>query len=575
MLRKPLPFQYRLILVIILTVLLPSVLLNGVTFSIVKKQMLTDATTWLTGITKNSGETMDSYINLINGVTKNPEFDRTLMNIFDRHRFNTEGKYAYSVEEISQINGWLTMLTQMDNNIVAVNFLDESGNSFHLGKIITVDDSEWLQKTESLKGASAVWSPVKTEDGTIVFSVSRKIISPITFHNIAAIQIFFKLDFLTLKQNEVFLKEGDFVILDKDNSVVFRQSERHAGSGQLWDAPNQVTATFDSVLTGWKLVGAVPKDILFQSINRIQRWVYLINVVFIFITMCIVFLISFQLTNPLRKLSKLMLDAVKKNFNIEIISIKRHDEIGHISSSFNKMINRIHSLIEDVTETERKRKRSDIAALQSQINPHFLYNTLSAIAMQAEMEGCYKVSDMASQLGRFLRYTIGYDQEWVKLSQECDHLGIYFRVMQFRYPLIEFELYLDENVKDWLVIRLILQPLVENAIIHGIVPKGTSGIVKVTIVDASGPNGGELLTIQVEDTGIGMKQETMTALRSYLQGSIIDHKSNFGIGLKNVYDRISLSYEDRFKFDMISEEGIGSQIHIELPRRRTNENHGG
>lgn len=291
--------------------------------------------------------------------------------------------------------------------------------------------------------------------------------------------------------------------------------------------------------------------------------------------MCIVFLISFQLTNPLRKLTKLMLDAVKKNFNVEMISIKCHDEIGNISSSFNKMINRIHSLLQDVTETEQKRKRSDIAALQSQINPHFLYNTLSTIAMQAEMEGCYKVSDMASQLGRFLRYTIGYSQDWVQISQECDHLGIYFRVMQFRYPSIEFELHLDEKVKDWQVIRLILQPLVENAILHGIVPKGTSGIVKVTIVDSSGPSGGDRLCIQVEDTGVGMKQETMAALRSYLQGSIVDNNANYGIGLKNVYDRISLSYEDRFIFDMMSEEGIGSRIRIELPRRRTNENHGG
>jgi sensor histidine kinase YesM len=147
--------------------------------------------------------------------------------------------------------------------------------------------------------------------------------------------------------------------------------------------------------------------------------------------------------------------------------------------------------------------------------------------------------------------------------------------MQFRYPLIEFELQLDEKVKDWLVIRLILQPLVENAILHGIVPKGTNGIVKVAIIDSSGPTGDDRLIILVEDTGVGMNQETMAALKSYLKGSIVDNKSNYGIGLKNVYDRISLSYEERFVFDMMSEEGIGSRIRIELPRRHTNENLGG
>ncbi|WP_165822325.1 sensor histidine kinase [Paenibacillus montanisoli] len=574
MLRKPLPFQYRLIYVVILTVLLPSVLLNWLTFAKIKNHMLDDATAWLTSMTKNSGQTMESYIKLVNGVSKNPEFDYTLMDIFDRHRTNTEGRFGYSYDELSKINNWLTMLNQMDTNIVAVNFLDESGTQFHVGDSVAVDDKDWLKKTESLNGASAVWSPVTTEDGTVAFSVSRKLISPVTFHRIGAIQIFFRLDFLTQKENELFLKEGNFVILDKENKIVFEKSEDH-GRLDDWNTSRQVKAAFVSTLTGWTLVGAVPKNVLFQKIDLIQKWVFIANGVFIFITMGVVFLISFQLTNPLRKLSKLMLNAVKRNFDIEAIPIKRYDEIGNISISFNRMIGKIHNLIREVTETEQMRKQSEITALQAQINPHFLYNTLGTIAMQAEIDGYYKVSDMASKLGRFLRYTIGNQQDWVEIAQECEHLGIYFRVMQFRYPLIEFELEIDERLKDWQVTRLILQPLVENAILHGIVPNGTEGKVKVAIQLSPEPIDEFPIHIRVEDTGVGMGQETVDELIGYLKGTGMDRERTYGIGLKNVYERVSLSYEDKFIFGLHSEEGKGTQIRIALARRQTYENHGG
>jgi two-component system, sensor histidine kinase YesM len=345
MARKPMSFQVRLMLVIMITVLLPSVFVNWLSFSVLKKQMLSDATSWLTGLTENSGEAMDTYIQLVNGISKNPEYDVTLMNIFENHIFNTEGMYGYSYDDISQINGWLSMLVGMDKSIVSVNFIDENGNKFHLGKEVSETNNDWMKVTDNLKGANAIFPPIKTQEGLTLFSVSRKIINPSTFKNIAMMQIYFQLDFLSQEKNQVVLQHGEFMILDQNQSVIFNQNGNLNGSLMLKNNHDQVRADFVSDITGWTLVAVVPKNVLFNKIDLIQKWLYTINIIFIMITMFVIFWFSFQLTNPLRKLSRLMVKASKRNFEIEAISIKRQDEIGFITESFNQMITRIHLLI--------------------------------------------------------------------------------------------------------------------------------------------------------------------------------------------------------------------------------------
>lgn len=552
-------------LVILLTVLLPSVLLNFLTFSTIKTQMQEDAITWLKGITENSGRTMDSYIQLVKGITKNPEYDSTLMNIFEKHRFNTNGLYGYSFEEQVQINGWLSMLREMDNNIYAVNFVDLNGNRFHLGKDYVDINKEWINKTREYNGGSLVWPPEKLGNGETVFSVTRTIINPNSFHMTATIQLVFQLNFLTQTDNKNFLQHGDLLVLDRKDQVIFDLSGKWTGEKMNWDSQDQnFHVSYNSNLTGWRLVGTLPEDVLFQKVDYLRKWILLANIVFILLTMAIVYLLSYRITRPLWNLSRVMQQASKTNFIIDTISFKRRDEIGMITGSFNQMVRRIHNLIDTVTETERRRKRSEIEALQSQINPHFLYNTLSSITMQAELDENYKISDMSALLGKLLRYSIGSQEEWVEVRQECDYIRTYIRIMQYRFPLIQFDLHIDESVNHWLMIRLLIQPIVENAIIHGIVPKGKEGQVSIHVGVKEVEDGESRLFISVKDSGVGMDQhavdETMERLKEY-------EAQPGGIGLQNVYNRIALSYEGDFQFVMQSKLGIGTWFYIEIPGR--------
>jgi two-component system sensor histidine kinase YesM len=564
---QPMSFQHRLMLVIIITVLLPSVLINVLTFTIIKYQMQKDASIWLTEIVDNSGTAMQNYIQLVNGLTKNPEYDITLMNIFDEHRSNKEQIYGYTFEELAQINGWLSMLAEMDKNMVSVKFVDEMGNRFQLGNNPIEEQRDWIEQTKKLNGGSFVWPPIKTVDGITVFSVSRTVINPKTFHSIATIQLNFQFDFLKT-DNEIFSHSGDFLILNEENTVIFDLHDKFLGKVVSWDDHEQFQAVFNSEITGWKLVGVIPKTVLYNKIDQVQKWVLIINLIFIALTLALVYWFSYQLTQPLRRLSSIMLSSSKRNFNIPTIKFKRNDEIGLISTSFNQMIRRIHDLIGEVTETEQKRKRAEIQALQSQINPHFLYNTLNVITMQAELDENYKISDMSSLLGKLLRYSIGRLEEWVEVGQESEYIWTYIRVMQYRFPFIKFDIKLDENVRSWLVLSLILQPIVENAVIHGIVPKTGDGLISIRLIEKKMEVGESRLVIQIEDSGVGMSKEAVDELNKYLIGSqkmMVSRK--YGIGIKNVYDRITLSYDRDFTFIMQSEEGIGTSFYIELPRR--------
>lgn len=516
-------------LVILITVLFPSVLINLLTFSIIKNQMQKDAASWLTGITMNSGKSMESYIGLVKGITKNPEYDVTLMNIFEQHRFNLNGIYGYSYEELSQINGWLSMMKEMDTNIVAVNFIDENGNRFHLGKKLLEENSDWIQKTNEAEGGSVIWPPVKIPDGDTVFAVSRTIINPRTFHSIATIQLYFQLNFLTDVDNETFKVDGNVIILNHDDSILFDLKGKTVGQFMDWNQQEQFYASFDSELTGWKLVGIIPKSVLFNKIDRLQKWILFINLIFILLTMAIVFLLSFRLTRPLWRLSRMMQNAPKTNFDVVPLRYKQNDEIGMISSSFNLMIRR--------------------------------------------MDDNYRISDMASLLGNLLRYSIGGEREWVEVRQECDYIRTYIRIMEYRFPLIRLDLQIDDNVKHWLMIRLIIQPIVENAIIHGIVPNGREGSIVIRLGEKKTEAGESRLFIHIEDYGVGMSEQTVVEIMQYLRGAENNEVPKGGIGLKNVYDRIALSYECDFEFTLQSEEGVGTIFYIEVPRRINYENH--
>ncbi|BBI31273.1 cache domain-containing sensor histidine kinase [Cohnella abietis] len=559
-------FPNRLVGILVITVLIPTLLINLFTFTYIKKEMQSDAASWLQGMTRNTGETMDSYIQLLNGITRNPAFDYTLNNILERHLNNQEGQLGYSFEETAQINGSLTMMRETDRNkIVSIEIYDRNGNRFLLGNRSGGTNSDWIEKTKELEGATYLLPPFQGEDGRPVSAISRMLYNPQTFHEVGMIRMFYRLDFSLEPDSDLLSRGGNLYLVDDQGQVIFDLQQKCLG----WKLSSCVgsdhfQSSYVSAITKWTLVTAMPKDQLFIKVNQTQKVILVINLFFFIIALFIIVSVSYRMSSPIKRLSRLMLTAPKHHFNIDIPDTKRTDEIGIMTTSLQYMVDHIHELIAEVMSIEQRRKTSEIASLQAQINPHFLYNTLSMIVMQAEIDGNYNISTMGSKLGRLLRYSIGKEKEWVNVQKECEHIGLYMEVMKFRYPKLVLELQIDDKVLNWRMIKLLLQPIVENAIIHGIVPNGQEGTIRIEMKELH-INGDERLLIRIQDNGIGMEVDQLQDIKDSLIG--MGGLTKESIGIRNVYERIHLAYtKGRVHFDIESSIGQGTIYTIELPK---------
>ncbi|WP_018759601.1 sensor histidine kinase [Paenibacillus terrigena] len=569
-------FPNRLTLIITVTILIPTIFINLATFFFIKQEMQSDAASWLQGMTVTTGETMDSYTKLMDGITINPAYDYTLMNILETHRDNKIGLLGYTFDEIAQINGLLSMIWATNRkSLLTVELFDNNQNRFRLGEDILNSNMDWMNKARLAQGGSVLEPPVKIKDGQTVFSISRQLYKPHTFHAVGMIRVVFILDFLAATSHEVQQRDGNLLLVGENGSVLY-DTRQKCNNKKLTDCigKDQFNSSYKSDVSGWTLVGAMPVNQLFLKVNRIQKIILLVNTFFFVGALLVIVWLSFQMSRPLMQLSRKMQIASKNQFQIEVAETNRKDEIAIITTSFRNMIKHIQDLIAEVTVTEQRRKRSEISALQAQINPHFLYNTLSTIVMQAEIDGNYRISSMASQLGKLLRYAIGQEKEWVDVRRECEHIRLYVQVMRYRYPRVTLELLVDERVEDWSMIKLLMQPIVENAILHGIVPDGQEGMIRIRI-SAKEDLMKETLHIVIEDSGIGMNEDQLITLKKAISGLQSNETTTIkGMGVLNVYERIRLAYGDGpIRFDVESQVERGTRYIIELPRVHIDERH--
>jgi two-component system sensor histidine kinase YesM len=226
------------------------------------------------------------------------------------------------------------------------------------------------------------------------------------------------------------------------------------------------------------------------------------------------------------------------------------------------MVSRLNELGFRLYESELREKHSQIAALQNQINPHFLYNTLGSISMYAEIQGNAEVVEMTNNLSSLLRYSISSDQSDVTLGQELAHVEGYMAIQQIRYgPKLQYVVRIDPDLLSNQMLRLSLQPLVENCIIHGFERGRGKGCIRITGQQLDGD-----IELCIEDDGKGMQPEQLIDLLHKLQDAPIPNTSKIGgHGLVNVHRRIALRFGEKYGIRIESEVTKGTKIVVRLP----------
>ncbi|UKS28413.1 sensor histidine kinase [Paenibacillus sp. HWE-109] len=319
----------------------------------------------------------------------------------------------------------------------------------------------------------------------------------------------------------------------------------------------------------WSIQLEQPKEEIFKQSHRLQLFTYLIILISILLAVWTAWLIYIQILKPLRQLSSAFKVVSHGDLNYQIVH-GRKDEFGFVMNGFNQMAESQRIMIEEDYEKELRLAKSEFSLLQSQINPHFLYNTLDSIYSVAVKYKMKEISEMVMNLAKFFRVSLGKGgHPTFTLEETIQHLLYYIRIQQMRTEHFTVEIALDKGSETLPVLKLLLQPIVENAIIHGIEKCPFDGELRIrSRIHA------DFLFIEVEDTGMGMPEallaqikRELSTLTSQLYRIPQESPSSQFFGLKNVKSRMKLYYGEEADVWIESEEGAGTKVTLLIPVR--------
>ncbi|MBI9015130.1 MAG: sensor histidine kinase [Clostridiales bacterium] len=361
------------------------------------------------------------------------------------------------------------------------------------------------------------------------------------------------------------LGEAGFAfIMDESKQVVYHPDPNYFINGdkkselismvensQGYDKENNLLTHHYSIPnTHWTLVGVSSLDQLALVRRQLIEVLVLLSGIILVVVVGGSYFIANRITRPIKELQSAM-----KDFDSFETSIKKSSgcyEVESLSKEFDKMLKEIQRLLSEIKENERYLRTYELNALYSQINPHFLYNTLDTIVWMAEFNNSEKVIEVTKSLAQFFRISLSKGQEMITLEEEFDHISQYLFIQKQRYDdQLSYSIDLPENLKSVKVPKIILQPIVENAIYHGIREKTSGGSITVSVQqDAS------TLKLIVQDDGVGFDEETKESKLVKLGG----------VGIENVKKRLSLVYGDRSDIVIDSKPNIGTTVTLIIPQ---------
>ena len=312
----------------------------------------------------------------------------------------------------------------------------------------------------------------------------------------------------------------------------------------------------------WKIIGVCYIDeMITNKVNHIMKTLSVIFLIVVLLTVLIIRFFSKLFSNPARELANAMQEFEKDTNNFEFKSIEGTAEITSLTESFEHMVVQIKELAEKVRQEEITLRKTELKALQAQINPHFLYNTLDAIAWLCEEERHKDAVEMVNSLAKLFRISISRGHELITIEKEMQHAKSYLKIQNFRYKnQFTYSFDVDEECLNYLCNKITLQPIIENAIYHGIDRMVDEGKINIGIHQK-----GDKIIFTVEDNGVGMTEEQCEEILHKDAGDRV------GIGIKNVNDRIKIYFGEEYGLTIQSELDEGTRVTISMPKITEND----
>jgi two-component system, sensor histidine kinase YesM len=365
-----------------------------------------------------------------------------------------------------------------------------------------------------------------------------------------------------------------FIIVNPSGEIVYHPQQQLIYSGlknemidQVKNMPNgHLTVKIDgrevlyttktSMYTGWTVVGVSYLDELFYNRSEFEYYIAMVAVACFFVSVIVSYFISVQISRPIEVLRRSMQSVERGNFDIDIV-VDSTEEVNSLAEDFDIAIRKIKELITQNALANEQKRRHELKALQAQINPHFLYNTLDSIIWMIECGENEDAIEMTSILAKFFRLGISKGGDIITVQDEIDHLNSYLSIQKMRYKdKLDYLVEVDPQILTYCTLKLLIQPLVENAIYHGLKSQDEIGMLKVV-----GYKEGADIVFEIIDNGIGMTSQELSDLDNSKPTSTVSGR----VGVANVRERIQLHFGKEYGVTFQSTKGEGTIATIRLP----------
>ncbi|MGN7353503.1 sensor histidine kinase [Paenibacillus sp. 2003] len=601
------PLRYQLMLLFLLFAIVPSVglglLVNWTVERVVERQVEGHTMQLIGKVNEALNSKMENLQNMTYLIAFDPNID-AFMN--DKMPLNdddagiepmtmdtiteTEQNRLYGIKQTLQ--GFTTLYPEIAGIVLVNASGDYISNEMYPRAEQSLIQENWYQKASANPGIFMVLGQPKERNLTThvrykddeIVSVARSITDEASGRVRGVIMIDLKLRSVSQAARNVTLgKSGYVMVTDAEGQSVYKPEHpliEHIPTDWF---PSGESGTFtadteggtllfmyqSSTFTGWRTVGVFPTKDSISEVRQIQFYV----VSFVFVV-CLFGLsasswFSRSIAQPIFRLMSYMRRAETGNLRPGRWS-DRADEIGMLGNSYNRMLAQIRQLISLNELRERQKRDAEMRSLQEHIKPHFLYNTLDTIHWMARKEGAEDVSGMVGALSRLFRIGLSKGQDYIPLHSEIEHMTSYMQIQQTRYrDRLQYTLNIPEELRDLFVLKLLLQPLIENAIYHGIKGRRGPGHIRV---EARLEHNRLLLTVQ--DNGAGMSNERLAEMQQLLEAPLASLEASSpgmtgkSYGMLNVQARLRLSFGDEYGIVLESQEGEGTNVTIIHPLMR-------
>ncbi|MDQ6422786.1 histidine kinase [Paenibacillus sp. LHD-117] len=588
-------FRFRLMVTAVVCILVPAfitlAIYNMLTKDAVKEEAVAQSRQKLQLVDGYVTNLFDYMLYIANSVQNDSSLSVVLKEIANGKTYDgPNGEYERFLDQAKILSKIDFLTIQGDSAYVTI--LLKNGTKFTNYPIsdfdpIALKDEPWFGQLDGLTGMQSLWIgtsptvfPIERVNSPYQISMGRTLRAGVKPYGYVFVTIMEKqvggiFGRLSEGQETMLLDGGGRIMSHLDKEKI-GESFSHSANLESSVRPEIVNVGDESYiltsqkqkLTGWELVSLTPyKQAVFKLNSIFNRVAVLQLLSFVVFVLLFLYLLG-TFTRPLVRLGK-MAETVQRG-NLEVRSnIRGSDEIGYLGQSFDLMLDRVKGMIAEITLTQSRKRKAELAMLQAQINPHFLFNVLNSIRMKVMKSGDLDSAEMISSLSKLLRMTIIQSKDTIPLHEELSTIADYVLLMNMRQKE-KAELRLDPapDTLMCLVPRFFLQPIIENALIHGLSQR--AGTIEIASSTTS-----QDVVISVRDSGSGMEEVKLAHLRSKLEPGADLTEANgdssgrlSGFGLYNVCERMRMTYGESFRIEVDSAEDAGTTITMIIPKQR-------